>query len=201
MAWQISGQLIEFCSCTIMCPCWLGPAPQPDQGWCSGAIVYEIAQGQIDGLQVGGTLVVFAADWPGNFFGGQGTARLYIDDRASPDQRRELEAVFSGKKGGLLEGLLGAVITQWLPAQTARIAIQRGATLSITVGAVGQVTLTPLVDPSGRPTTVQGAAAQAAFQSASMQLASSKGTRWSDADLRAWEGDSGTLHSFAWSAA
>src|SRR5439155_24352311 len=137
---------------------------------------------------------------PGNFFGGQGTARLYIDERASADQRRELEAVFSGQKGGLLEGLMGAVIAQWLPAQTARIAVQRGATVSMTVGNVGQVTLAPLVDPTGRPTTVQGSTAQAAFQSASMQLASSKGTRWTDPELRAWEGDSGTLHTFNWSA-
>jgi hypothetical protein len=127
MAWQVSGQLTEFCSCKLMCPCWLGPTPAPDQGWCSGAILYDIEQGQIDGIDVGGSKVVFAADWPGNFFGGQGTARLYLDDQASPDQRRELEAVFSGQKGGLLEGLMGAVITQWLPAQTARIVVQRGA--------------------------------------------------------------------------
>ena len=78
-------------------------------------------------VDVGGRKVVFAADWPGNFFGGQGTARLYLDDQASPDQRRELEAVFSRQRGGLLEGLMGAVITQWLSAQTARIVVQRGA--------------------------------------------------------------------------
>jgi hypothetical protein len=47
---------------------------------------------------------------------------------------------------------------------------------------------------------VQGAAAQAAFQSASMQVASSKGSRWSDPELRPWEGDSSTLHTFTWSA-
>ena len=163
MAWNMSGQLTEFCSCKLMCPCWLGPTPVPDQGWCSGAILYDIEQGQIDEIDVGGRKVVLAADWPGNFFGGHGTARLYLDDQASPDQRRELEAVFSGQKGGLLEGLMGAVIAQWLPAQTARIVVQRGATLSITVGTVGQVTLAPLVDPTGRPTTVQGTAAQAAF--------------------------------------
>jgi hypothetical protein len=34
----------------------------------------------------------------------------------------------------------------------------------------------------------------------SMDLASSKGSRWSDPDLRAWDGDSGTLHQFNWSA-
>src|SRR5262249_30090835 len=125
---------------------------------------------------------------------------LYIDDQASPAQRRELEAVVSGQKGGLLEGLMGAVIAQWLPAQTARIVVQRGATLSMTVCTVGQGTLLPPLDPAGRRTAGQGTGGQAAFKSVSMQFASSQGTRWSDPDLRAWEGDSGTLHTFQWSA-
>ena len=34
----------------------------------------------------------------------------------------------------------------------------------------------------------------------SMELASSKGSRWADPDMRTWEGDSGTLHSFNWTA-
>jgi hypothetical protein len=33
-----------------------------------------------------------------------------------------------------------------------------------------------------------------------MELASSKGTRWSDPELRRWEGDSATIHSVNWSA-
>ena len=70
MGWNVSGQLIEFCSCKILCPCWLGPTTEPDQGWCSGAIVYDINQGQIEEIDVGGIKVVFAADWPGNFFRG-----------------------------------------------------------------------------------------------------------------------------------
>jgi hypothetical protein len=95
---------------------------------------------------------------------------------------------------------MGAVIAEWLPMHPARIEIERGESISITVGDVGQVTLKPLADQEGRPTTVQGTMAQAAFQSASMQLASSRGTRWTDTDLRGWDGDSGTLHTFAWSA-
>lgn len=199
MAWGVTGNMIEFCSCKLLCPCWLGPA-QPDQGWCSGAIVFDIQQGTADGVDLSGAKVVFAADWPGDFWAGNGTARLYIDTAASAEQRRELEAIFSGRKGGLLEPLLGAVISRWLPAQTAPIAIQRGDTLAITVGSVGQVMLQPMKDQDGRPTTVQGAAAQAAFQSASMELASSQGSRWSDPELRQWEGDSGTIHTINWNA-
>ncbi len=120
MAWRVSGQMVEFCSCKMMCPCWFGPGTEPDQGWCAGAILYDVEQGQVDGINVGGTKVVFAAEWPGNFFAGNGKARLYLDANASADQRRELEAVFSGQKGGLFEGLMGAVITEWLPGVTGR---------------------------------------------------------------------------------
>jgi hypothetical protein len=162
--------------------------------------VFEIKQGAIDGLDVGGCKAVLAAEWPGNFFGGKGTARLYLDAKASGDQRRELEAVFSGKKGGLFEGLMGAIVSRWLPAKTAPIEIRRGETLSITVGEFGKATLAAFKDQTGRTATVQGTAAQGAFQSASMEVASSKGTRWSDPDLRKWDGDSGTIHSVNWSA-
>jgi hypothetical protein len=199
MTWHVTGNMIEFCSCKLLCPCWLGPA-QPDQGWCSGAIVFDIQQGNADGVDLSGAKVVFAADWPGDFWAGNGTARLYLDAATNAAQRRELEAIFGGRKGGLLEPLFSAVITRWLPAQTAPITLQQGATLAITVGSVGHVTIQPLQDQAGQPTTVQGAAAQAAFQSASMQLASSQGSRWSDPELRQWEGDSSTLHTFTWSA-
>jgi hypothetical protein len=57
-----------------------------------------------------------------------------------------------------------------------------------------------LAGPGGRADDGAGAAAQAAFQSVNMQVASSKGTRWSGAELRQWEGDSGTLRTFTWSA-
>jgi hypothetical protein len=31
-----------------------------------------------------------------------------------------------------------------------------------------------------------------------MDVASSKGSRWSDPELRAWEGDSGSVMAFGW---
>lgn len=149
----------------------------------------------MDGLKV-----VLTGEWPGNFFLGNGTARLYIDDRAGDDQRRELEAIFSGKNGGHLEGLFGAVFTKWLPARFEKIDIQWGDNPALSVGDFGRVKLQPIKDAAGKATTVAGAAAQAGFQLESMDLASSKGSRWSDADMRPWDGDSGTLHNFKWSA-
>jgi hypothetical protein len=190
MAWQLSGRSLELCSCKMLCPCWLGPEGTPDQGWCDGALGFDIERGN----------VAFTADWPGNIFGGQGTGRLYIDDRASAEQRRELETIFSGKKGGFLEGLMGAVISTWLPTETTTIEMGWGHQPFLRVGSIGQATLTPLKDQAGNPTRMDGAAAQTAFQFTNFGLASSKGSQWSDPKLRQWQGDSGTLHQFNWSA-
>ena len=200
MAWSVRGKSIELCSCKMLCPCWLGPDGEPDEGWCGGGFVFDIEQGQADDVELSGSKVVLFAEWPANFFLGNGTARLYIDDDADVDQRGALEAIFSGHRGGHLEGLFGAVVSRWLPAKTASIDISWADSPSFSVGDVGQATLTRLKDPTGQPTKVQGAMAQAGFQIATMDLASSKGSRFADPDLRPWEGDSGTLHTFAWSA-
>lgn len=200
MAWKVSGQSMELCSCKMLCPCWFGPEVEPDQGWCAGGFAFDIREGNSNGVSLGGTRVFFAAEWPGNFFLGNGTGRLYVDESASADQRRELEGIFSGKKGGHLEGLFGAVISRWLRAKTAKIEVRWGDNPSLSVDGLGQATLRPIKDPMGRPAKVLGAAAQAGFQIDSMDLASSKGSRFSDPEMRAWEGDSGTLHTFNWSA-
>ena len=117
MAWQVSGRSLDLCSCKMWCPCWLGPEIEPDKGWCAHTFGYEIQQGSSDGVDLSGTTVAFTGEWPANFFLGGGQARLYIGEAATEVQQRELEAIFSGKKGGHLESLWGAVIDEWLPAK------------------------------------------------------------------------------------
>jgi len=198
MSWHVSGQSLEFCSCKMLCPCWLGPEVDPDEGWCGGAFGFEVEQGSSDGVDLSGTKLALSALWPGNFFAGDGQARLYIDESASEDQRRELDAIFSGKKGGHLEGLWGAVIKEWLPTRVSKVAISWADTPSMVVDGIGQGTLQPISDGAGHATTVSGAPAQAGLQIESMNLAHSKGSTWADPDLRQWNGDSGTLHRFDW---
>lgn len=106
MAWSLSGQMLETCTCQQTCPCNLGPA-NPDAGWCSGIIMFDIQQGTSDGVALAGTKAVMAFDLPHDFAGGNATARIYIDDRANANQRRELEAVVAGKKGGAFAALGG----------------------------------------------------------------------------------------------
>lgn len=198
MAWQITGRWIELCSCKMFCPCWFGPA-EADRGWCSGAVLADIQQGKADGVDLSGRKVVFVGDWPKDFASGNGTARLYIDEGAGTDQRRELEAIFTGKKGGPWAIVADAVITKWLPALTATIEIQWGDSPTARVGDFGQVTLQPLKSSAGQVATVQGAEAMAVFELERLELARSDGSQWTNPDMRQWEsGGSGDVSTFSW---
>ena len=60
-----------------------------------------------------------------------------------------------------------------------------------------------MADTSGggvlaNPYARAGAVGLGALQVESMHLANAKGSRWSDPDLRAWDGDSGSLQRFDW---
>jgi hypothetical protein len=200
MSWQISGRSMELCSCKALCPCWLGPEGEPDQEWCAAIFGFDIETGNSDGVDLVGTKMVLMAHWPENFFSGNGSARLYIDEGANSDQQQELEAIFSGKKGGVLEGLWGAVLSTWHPSRISKINIQWGDNPEVSVNGIGQATLKPFKDGAGNTATLSGAAGQAAFQIESMNLADSRASSWADPDLGNWEGDSATLHNFNWAA-
>ena len=149
MGWRATGQSIELCSCKLLCPCWLSPDVEPDQGWCSGAFVFEISEGTSDEVDLAGCKVAVGLEWPGNFWAGNGTARLYIDGATTAEQRRELEAIFGGQKGGPLATVLPAVITNVLPTQVTKIDIQWDDNPSITVGNVASLRLQPLKNQAG----------------------------------------------------
>lgn len=200
MGWQVSGRSLDLCSCKMWCSCWLGPDLEPDEGWCAHTFGFEIRRGSSEGVDLSGTTVAMTGEWPANFYFGGGRARLYIDETATEDQRRELEAIFSGAKGGHLEILWGPVIDEWLPAKVASVAISWGEKPVLSVSGIGQATMQPLSDGAGNPTTVSGAISQEGLQIDSMNLASSRGSRWSDPDFRSWEGSSGNLHEFDWSS-
>jgi hypothetical protein len=70
-------------------------------------------------------------------FDGNGTSRLYIDDRAEEGQRKELEAIYQGKRGGPME-MISSLIAKWLPTQSTKIDINDdGNNLTATVGNFG----------------------------------------------------------------
>lgn len=195
MAWHMTGQLIDSCSCKLACPCILGAA-QPDQGWCSGVILFDIQQGNSDGVSLDSLKVAFAIDLPGDFMSGNGTVRLYLDESANAAQRSELEALFQGKKGGPLEAIAG-LVTKWLPTQSARIHTHMGDSPSITIGNVGQITLARVKTQDGRQTRLENPPALAPFGVQYHELARGDGSYMADPDMRRWvSGGEGGISPF-----
>jgi hypothetical protein len=142
MAWNLTADFIETCSCNMLCPCWYGVKELMvmDQGWCASAWLLRGHQGSADGVDLGGRTLAVALDFPGpTLYDGNGTARLYIDDGANADQRRELEAIFQGTRGGPME-ILGGLVAKWLPTQATKIDCQeQGGALTAAVGGFGQI--------------------------------------------------------------
>lgn len=197
MAWQLDGRLIEACSCKAACPCILGPA-EPDRGWCPGALTFSIEKGQSDGVDLSGRTVVWLIDLPKDFAGGNGTARLYIDDGADAGQQRELKAIFTGDRGGP-GAVLGSLVSKWLPAEIVPISVSGGDKPSIAVGSVGNVQLDPIKDQAGRVTSVLNAPILGLVEIDRTDLARSDGSRFADPQMRAWDsGGHGSVSPFSW---
>ena len=205
MAWNLTADFIETCSCNMLCPCWYGVRELMvmDQGWCASTWLLRVQHGQADGVNLGGRVLAIALDFPGpTLYDGNGTARLYLDDGASADQCRELEAIFQGTKGGPM-AIVGGLVTKWLPTQTTQIAMQeQGGTLTATVAGFGQVQSQRLTNEAGQPTLMQNTGFTTAlqFDNQAAQLAPSGGTHWADPAMpRPFETKSGAVATFTWS--
>ncbi|MEE9281268.1 MAG: DUF1326 domain-containing protein [Myxococcota bacterium] len=205
MAWNVTGELIETCSCNMLCPCWYGVRELMvmDQGWCGSPLLIRIREGSSDGVDLSGCDVVFAAFYPGpTILDGNGTARVYVDERATDDQRRELEAIFQARKGGPME-VPASFVATWLPTQTTRIEVKEDrGTLTATVGKVGQILSTRLKNEKREQMTMQNTGFVLAFQfkDQTADLAPSEGGQWNDPDIpEQWMTKSGAVGQIAWS--
>ena len=108
MAWNLSGEYFETCNCDILCPCITSQATaRPTQGYCAGVMAFHVEHGSADGVDLGdlNAAIAFHADGP--MAEGKGKREIFVDSRASAEQRRSLETIFTGQAGGPLEMVAG----------------------------------------------------------------------------------------------
>lgn len=104
MPYTLEGQLLEVCTCKVLCPCWIGE--DPDNGTCDGTLAWKVEKGDINGVDVSGLTICVLAHIPGNILEGNWRAVVYVDDRASPEQKQALLDVWTGKLGGPIADLV-----------------------------------------------------------------------------------------------
>ena len=95
-SWKVTGELEEACSCHAPCPCWFKSLPS--RMTCDGLQVIFIGKGHygrtpLDGLTV--AQFVQSPEGKSMFesFGHWNFDRVYIDERATEDQRAALREV------------------------------------------------------------------------------------------------------------
>lgn len=109
-AWRMKGEYLKNCNCVASCPCDTGGFPAPHE-FCEGAVGMKIAEGNFDGVDLGGLKWAAIVHWPGALHEGNGTAEILIDESASDEQREALGQVLSGQQGGPLFEILSEVVT------------------------------------------------------------------------------------------
>src|SRR5438128_5999760 len=94
--WKIKGQLEEACSCDAACPCWFNS--KPTKMTCGGGQVLFIEKGNYGNVKLDGLAIANMGQSPEGqtmmeSFGNWNFSYNYIDDRATPEQRKALEAI------------------------------------------------------------------------------------------------------------
>src|SRR5579864_7113609 len=93
--WVIEADFIQACNCDYGCPCEFS-AP-PTKGFCEGVVAWRIQKGAFGNVHLDGLGMALAVRWPKAIHEGNGTAAVFIDERATPQQRDSLLQIASGK--------------------------------------------------------------------------------------------------------
>ena len=101
--WLIRGSYFESCNCDPICPCRRidGVAGgRSTHGICAGVLSWLIEEGNAGATDLTGLAVALATRYDDDEPGSPWSWILYLDDRASRDQRSALEGIFTGRLGG-----------------------------------------------------------------------------------------------------
>jgi hypothetical protein len=126
-AWQVRGEYLENCNCTVLCPCIVGPrsasggpVAEPTEGHCDVPMVFEIERGRYGETVLDGLHAAYAIYTPKAMGLGDWTLALYVDERGDAAQRQALEQIFGGHAGGPM-ARFGAAVSTRLPTEAVPI--------------------------------------------------------------------------------
>ncbi|EPX80237.1 DUF1326 domain-containing protein [Litoreibacter arenae] len=149
--WNIKGELILNCNCTVFCPCVvsLGKHP-PTEGYCQAWLGIRIDEGHYGDEDLSGMAVGMLMDIPGNMGRGNWKAAAFIDDQASDAAYAGLEAILSGAAKGTT-GLFRMLVGEYLGAERAPVSFtNEGNVRRLMVGKKIQGEVVPVSGKDGK---------------------------------------------------
>ena len=199
MSWKIAGSYFETCSCDVVCPCTASLSLGATNDYCRVVLVFDVKDGEVEGVDVSGLTVAAVADTPKVMTDGNWRLGVFIDADASDEQAEKLGGVFSGALGGPMEAL-GPLVGENLGVERAPIEVrENGLTHSVKIGDSVDFEIEDVVPfgvESGQPARLSGI-----FHPAGSELTIARATRSRiDAFGISYEGKSAFSHEFAWAA-
>ena len=153
--WKYRAELIAACNCDWGCPCNFNA--KPTNGFCEGAYAGNITTGICGDIKLDGIKHAWAGKWPGAIHEGGGNARVWIDEKASKEQRNAIEGILKGKLGGTPWSIFAPTVDEWL--ETSFVPFEwkfDGPRSSYKGGAEIQATLDPMRNPvTGQETSAK----------------------------------------------
>jgi len=121
--WQLDGDWFDVCKCNVPCPCEFAQAPT--FGDCDAILAWRVRKGAYGDVTLDGLNVLALIYFKGNIWAGETTASLgmFLDERASDEQRDALETIFAGRAGGW-PGQFAALISEVRGIERAPIEIE-----------------------------------------------------------------------------
>ena len=152
--WKLNGGYFEACNCDAACPCvFLGP---PTQGECTVLVAWHIDKGNFGATSLDGMNTVLAAHSPGHMLQVKWKVALYLDERATQEQRDALTRIFAGQAGGHLANL-APCIGEVLGVKAVSIDYRaEGRRRSMAIRGVADVDIEAVPGQNGGEATVAG---------------------------------------------
>ena len=201
MSYRMTGTYFESCNCDVACPCGASNLALPATNErCDVLLAFHVEDGDVDGVDVGGTTVAAMIDTPKVMSEGNWRLGVLIDDQATEEQAEKLAAVFGGQLGGPMEAL-GPLIGEQLGVERVPMEVSHeNGTHRIRVGD-GEVEVQEIVSfgkEDGKPAKLVGI-----FHPAGEELTIARATKSSlsafGVDI-AFEGRSAFASPFSWAA-
>ena len=199
MAWSMEGMFFENCSCDAICPCtWSNLARRATNDFCRAAMAFQVAAGDVEGVDVSGRTFVVVLDTPAMMTDGGWRVGAFVDDGASAEQAAALGKVISGEVGGPFASL-GPLIGEFLGLEQAPVTVTSdGRRHHVKVGDVVDYEAEQVLTESGDRVELTNIVIHPAGPTLGVAAVSGRnspfGITWSG------EGLSGFSNRFAWAA-
>jgi len=199
VSWSLKGSYFETCSCELMCPCNFSMDHGATYDYCRVTLVFDIAEGEIEGADVSGRTVAVIADTPKVMTNGNWRLGMFVDEDATDEQVEQLAAVFGGQKGGPMEGL-APLIGELLGVERAAIeVVEEGLRHSVRIGSAIDFEVEDIVPfgvETGEPVRLTSV-----FHPVASELTAAEATRSRISAFGIeYEGKTGLSSAFSWAA-